>query len=426
MMTINKNNKSILRKDLNSATRQSASMFADYCITAICLNGDSLSKYQKLIKKQYGTDFYQRCEDFVKEVQIVVDRKKFTKTSAIKLESLARGMGLSSKVFSNIKEKIETALTKPDTNPTKPDRYKFNHTVLLSIASVLLVVIGGVTLLFYQKYINNPRMGSPTEMSVVSSNNDEVIERSDIMRIEKIKINKIAKSNYGKDIAFQANLLSFPDISNNEILNYLYGDVFNCLENKKKVDFTAEDLHIILENFVNDYIKEHTNTEEDEFGIFGLSMKFDMELVFVNQHFLCVKVFEMQDIGTGVSMGVSENVSCKNVNYNTGEVVKLSDLVKNGVLTQELLYDCFKKYGRDGSGRAMNPRDFEAMEKLYYPEEFTFDKEAIHFFFPKHTMGGSVYGNITFKVPYWEIEEGLQPTFKKMIDDSQSIGVSQK
>lgn len=418
MAAINKNDKSVLRKDLNSATRQSASMFANDCITAICINGDSLSKYQKLIKKQYGTDFYQRCEDFVKEVQIVIDRKKFTKTSAIKLESLARGIGLSSKVFLKIKEKIEADLA-------EPDRYKFNHTVLLSIASVLLVVMGGA-FLFYQKHTNNPRMESLTEMSVVSSNNDEVIERSDIMRIEKIKINKIAKSNYGKDIAFQANLLSFPDISNNEILNYLYEDVLNCLKNKKKADFIAEDPRAILENFVNNCIKECANTEEDEFGVFGLSMKFDMELVFVNQHFLCVKVFEMQDIGTGVGMGVSENVYCKNVNYNTGEVIKLSDLVKNGVLTQELLYDCFEKYGRDGSGRAMNPRDFEAMEKLYYPEEFTFDKEAIHFFFPKHTIGGSVYGNITFKVPYWEIEEGLQPTFKKMIDDSQSIGVSQK
>lgn len=67
---------------------------ADYeyineCIKEVCIKGDSLSKYQKLIEKKFDADFYQKCNNFVEEVKRSVERKKFTNTSVVNLKYLA-------------------------------------------------------------------------------------------------------------------------------------------------------------------------------------------------------------------------------------------------------------------------------------------------------------------------------------------------
>ena len=59
------------------------------CIKVVCLEGDSLTKYKRMIEKQYGAEFYQKCGSFVKEMKLSVRRKKFTQTSITNLKYLA-------------------------------------------------------------------------------------------------------------------------------------------------------------------------------------------------------------------------------------------------------------------------------------------------------------------------------------------------
>ncbi len=63
--------------------------YVNECIREVCLNGDSLSKYQKMIEKKFSSDFYQKCDNFVEEVRRSVERGKFSKTSVTNIKYLA-------------------------------------------------------------------------------------------------------------------------------------------------------------------------------------------------------------------------------------------------------------------------------------------------------------------------------------------------
>ena len=65
------------------------------CIKEVCLNGDSLTKYKRMIEKQYDAEFYQKCSNFVKEVKRSAKRGKFTTTSLTNLQYLANEIGIS-------------------------------------------------------------------------------------------------------------------------------------------------------------------------------------------------------------------------------------------------------------------------------------------------------------------------------------------
>lgn len=66
------------------------------CIKEVCLKGDSLTKYKRMIEKQYGAEFYQKCGNFVKEVKRSEGRKKFTQTSQTNLKYLANEINITS------------------------------------------------------------------------------------------------------------------------------------------------------------------------------------------------------------------------------------------------------------------------------------------------------------------------------------------
>ena len=85
---------SILNHSVQTNGGQTINEYANECIKAVCLNGESLSKYQRMIEKQFGADFYQKCNTFVNEVKRSVGRKKFTNTSIANLELLAKEINI--------------------------------------------------------------------------------------------------------------------------------------------------------------------------------------------------------------------------------------------------------------------------------------------------------------------------------------------
>lgn len=70
--------------------------YANELIKEVCLNGDSFSKYQKQIEKRFGTDFYEKCDNFVTEVRRSVKNKKFSNSSVINLKYLAKDINIPS------------------------------------------------------------------------------------------------------------------------------------------------------------------------------------------------------------------------------------------------------------------------------------------------------------------------------------------
>lgn len=75
------------------------------CVKEVCLNGDSLTKYKRMIEKQYGAEFYQKCSNFVKEVKRSAKRGKFTQTSLTNLQYLANEIGVSSATIGELVKK---------------------------------------------------------------------------------------------------------------------------------------------------------------------------------------------------------------------------------------------------------------------------------------------------------------------------------
>lgn len=76
--------------------------YIDDCIKEVCLEGDSLTKYKRMIEKLYGAEFYKKCGVFVKEVKHSVNRKKFTQTSIANLNHLANEINVTSSTIETL------------------------------------------------------------------------------------------------------------------------------------------------------------------------------------------------------------------------------------------------------------------------------------------------------------------------------------
>ena len=90
---------SILKKTGSSGNNVA---YINDCIKEVCLNGDSLTKYKRMIEKQYSAEFYQKCSNFVKELKRSAKRGKFTQTSLTNLQYLANEIGVSSSTIDEL------------------------------------------------------------------------------------------------------------------------------------------------------------------------------------------------------------------------------------------------------------------------------------------------------------------------------------
>lgn len=86
---------SIFNHTSDAVNQDGINEYANELIKEVCLDGDTFSKYQKVIEKRYDADFYKKCNNFVKEVQRLVENKKFSNTSIINLKYLAKEINIS-------------------------------------------------------------------------------------------------------------------------------------------------------------------------------------------------------------------------------------------------------------------------------------------------------------------------------------------
>lgn len=79
---------------LNSKQIQGES-FLNELAFEVCVNGDSLEKYKKIVEKRYGNDAYANMERFVQTLRQQVERGQFTNTSLLNLKYLGKNAGMS-------------------------------------------------------------------------------------------------------------------------------------------------------------------------------------------------------------------------------------------------------------------------------------------------------------------------------------------
>ena len=127
-------------KSLLNSIQQDVNDYLNNFAEAVCINGDALEKYEKVITKQYGEEVYNNMKLFVEEVQEYVKRKSFTNTSKVNLGYLGKNAGLSESTIDKIIMHYE--------NQKQKGSSKSKWIVLF----ILLVLLGiGVFVFLYEK-----------------------------------------------------------------------------------------------------------------------------------------------------------------------------------------------------------------------------------------------------------------------------------
>lgn len=138
---------------------------------AVCINGDALEKYEKVITKQYGEEVYNNMKLFVEELHDYVKRKSFTHTSKVNLGFLGKNAGLSESTIHKIIVHYE--------NQKHNESSKSKWTVLF----ILLVLLGiGVFVFLYEKEEPIPlkveNFVNQTELNAESYGTDDWVRTS--------------------------------------------------------------------------------------------------------------------------------------------------------------------------------------------------------------------------------------------------------
>ena len=82
--------KSILKTKQNQGES-----YLDDLAFVVCVNGESLEKYKRIVEKKYGTDVYSNMVQFAQTLQQQVSRRQFTNTSLLSLKHLGKNAGMS-------------------------------------------------------------------------------------------------------------------------------------------------------------------------------------------------------------------------------------------------------------------------------------------------------------------------------------------
>lgn len=112
---------------LNSKQNRGDSYLDDLAF-AVCVNGESLEKYKKIVEKRYGNDAYANMERFVQTLRQQVERGQFTNSSLLNLKYLGKNAGMSEDAIDMIIEHFNSKVYE-EQRQREEDEYwnKCNH-----------------------------------------------------------------------------------------------------------------------------------------------------------------------------------------------------------------------------------------------------------------------------------------------------------
>ena len=81
-------------------------------LTEVCVRGESLKKYERMVIKKYNSEVYFRIERFVDELSHYAQRGHFTNTSKANLGYLGRDIGLSKEAVEGLISQVSNLTNK--------------------------------------------------------------------------------------------------------------------------------------------------------------------------------------------------------------------------------------------------------------------------------------------------------------------------
>lgn len=112
---------------LNHSSAQIDDKYINECIKEVCLKGDSITKYKRVIEKKYGPDFYEKCKIFVKEVRRSVSRQKFTDSSVSKLKYIAGEIHITDSTVNTIVKHFRKTFAEQEKAELEREPLEPNH-----------------------------------------------------------------------------------------------------------------------------------------------------------------------------------------------------------------------------------------------------------------------------------------------------------
>ena len=157
-----------------NANKQEVKDYLNNLAEAVCINGEALEKYEKVVTKQYGEETYNNMKMFVEEVQGYVKRKSFTNTSKVNLGYLGKNAGLSDGAIENIIMHYERKFSNQRKNP----KWVF------PLIALIVVALGGVF------YLCAPNKYAALEDAIKEANKPYVRQIWDDHQIGNISLDK--------------------------------------------------------------------------------------------------------------------------------------------------------------------------------------------------------------------------------------------
>ncbi len=223
---------------------------------------------------------------------------------------------------------------------------------------------------------------------------------------------------YDYYLRYNASLLYFPDIKDDFLLNYIYGDLLSV----QPAGFQKDQLKKALQD---DYI-EFINLAEKQMSMtwtdtaLNYSRQFEMTTAFVDADFLSVQVVESYILGN-TAKGFS--VQYKNIDYADGKILVLNDLLYvNAVPWSELIHKAFLSKAVTAGRRVISEEDIGLYPAA--PNNFYFDTKRIFLVYGAEEVPDAAYiGPITVSIPLEDMKNYLTSYFKAKIFNSNKVNV---
>jgi tetratricopeptide (TPR) repeat protein len=166
--------------------------YIDMLVLEICVNGDSLDKYERILKKMAG-DQYETCVCFIDLFKQIDDKQLFGVDELERLDTMGKGLHLSDKTLEAIRKKLSIHEIK-NRIPVSPEKKKSYHK---GIFASILVLAAILLFILLPKKSNNQNVSISASKDTVFIEKNETLEVVRVIEVEKPLQESIQIQNSG-------------------------------------------------------------------------------------------------------------------------------------------------------------------------------------------------------------------------------------